>query len=266
MVNKFKSLLTIGILILGVSFIATNCQKEDVTTVKETEQEMAGTDLSINYVSGKKIPGIVNLLGGKDGTVSKGITSKSGSIVAPFGTISIENVLEVIDTLGNQNYSFVLLPKTPKPNSIFNLVVNGSSGAPSMAILEYRMAPDFAEAYRHGAKSIAEFSGTVFVFPYSSGSGIFSKSSSDTCIQNIDEIVDCRHVTFNGGSSTGGGGAGSTTIGDISDPQAGNTGGGIVTGGGGTAVWVCSPCGYSHEDPSECTCSSSSGGGSSDTA
>jgi len=106
--------------------------------------------------------------------------------------------------------------------------------------LEFRMSSDFAKAYRNGIKTTAEFTGSILTFPYipsDTSSGRFARTG-DTCVQNIDEIVDCSVIIINDGSPTGGGGGGSTTIGDISDPEGGNTGAGISTGGGGSAVWV----------------------------
>lgn len=243
--NVFKS----SILFFGLFLVLINCQKDDTAPIQEIE-EISENNLSINYVSGDKIPNIINLLGADNGASSKSNSSKSNTISARFGTISIESVLEVIDTLGNENYSFTLVPKTPKPNSIFNLVVNASNGATKMAIMEYRMAPDFAQDYFNGSKTLAEFTGSIFTFPFDPNSNLFAKG--DTCIQNIDEVVNCDRITLDRGTIVASGGGGSTTLGDISVPDGGNSGGGYSTGGGGSAVWVCDRFDEQHPGPTNC--------------
>ena len=248
------------------AFILTNCQKDDTAQIEEVSEN----NMSINYVSGEKIPNIINLLGDDNGASSKSSSSKSNTISAPFGTISIESILEVIDTTGNQNYSFTLVPKTPKPNSIFNLVINSSNGSTNMAIMEYRMAPDFAQEYHTGLKTFSEFTGNIFTFPFNPNSSLFAKG--DTCIQNIDEVVDCNRITLQRGRvlpiAGGGASVGPTTLGSTNTYSGAYAGGinhnygGATTGesnDGSYVHWVCT-CGNSHPDPSYCTCTTSSGG------
>ena len=237
-----KNYLKIGILIIGISFLITNCQKENINPVNQAEIER--NNYLSSYISGEKIPEIINLLEPKNKT-----SSKSTIISDSFGEISLENILEVIDTLGNKNYSFTLTPKTPKPNSIFNLVINSSNQTTEMAIFEYRMAPSFAQDYHNGLKTFGEFTGSIFKFPYFSSSNLFAKSS-ETCVQNIDEVVNCDEINVDGGSvvSSGGGGTGGTTlIGDTNTYTGADGGdvdhnyGGASTGesGGGGFQLVC---------------------------
>lgn len=241
------------VLSLLIAFTFFSCQKDQVIPNQETE--IAANNFSINYISGENIPDIINLLSHDNGTSSKSNGSKSSMVSATFGSVFIESVLEVVDTLGNQNYSFTLIPTTPKPNSIFNLVVNASNGNIDMAIMEYRMSPSFAQEYINGTKTIAEFTGSIFKFPFSASSNVFSKTSGEPCVLNIDEVVNCDEVIVDGGGIVAsGGGGGSTTIGDTNTYTGGD--GGDVTHnygpGGGSAVWVCDRYDEEHSGPTGC--------------
>jgi hypothetical protein len=247
--REIKNYFKLGILIIGISFFITNCQKDDTDSVEQLE--VVKSNLSIKYVSSEKIPNIINLLNPNNRS-----SSKSSMVSTAFGNIAIENVLEVIDTLGNQNYSFILTPKNPKPNSIFNLVVNSSSGIINMAIVEYRMAPSFAQDYYKGLKTISEFTGSIFKFPYSSSSNLFTKSS-ETCIQNIDEVVNCDQINVDNGNMislpSGGGTQGTTSLYDTTTYTGGD--GGNVThnySGGGSVSWECNDDGTTQWSPAQC--------------
>jgi hypothetical protein len=234
--------------------ILSSCEKEGVSTIQNTEAK--NNNISIKYVSGKNIPNIISKLNPDYSSTFKSSSSKSNMITDSFGSISIENILEVIDSLGNKNYSFTLSPKKPKPNSIFNLVISTSNGNKDMAIVEYRMAPNFAQDYYNGRKSISEFTGSILRFPFKDASNLFSKTSGNTCIQNIDEVVNCDEIIVDGGNIiSSGGGGGSTTISDTNTYTGGD--GGTVTsnygtGGGGSASWVCNRYGVSHSGPTNC--------------
>lgn len=233
--------------------ILSSCEKEGISSAKETE--VKNNDISIKYVSGKNIPNIISKINPNYGSAFKSSNSKSSLITDSFGSISVENILEVIDSLGNKNYSFTLTPKKPKPNSIFNLVVSTSNGNMNMAIVEYRMAPHFAQEYYNGTKSMSEFTGNILRFPFKAASSLFSKTSY-TCVQNIDEIVNCDEVIVDEGTIivTEGGG-GSTTISDT-NTYTGGDGGTVInnygSGGGGSVAWICNAYGVTHSGPTNC--------------
>lgn len=233
--------------------ILSSCEKEGVSTIENTEAK--NNNISIKYVSGKNIPNIINKLNPDYNSTFKSNSSKSNMITDSFGSISIENILEVIDSLGNKNYSFALSPKKPKPNSIFNLVISTSDGNKNIAIVEYRMAPNFAQDYYNGTKSISEFTGSILRFPFKDASNLFSKTSGKTCIQNIDEVVNCDEIIVEGGNIIRSGGAGgSTTISDT-NTYTGADGGTVTSNyssGGGSASWVCNKYHVSHSGPTTC--------------
>lgn len=263
MTNQIKRLTKIGVLFLGITLLIWSCQKDDTSSGQDENTEIHQNNVISSYISGDEIPSIIDLLGHDSNTTSRTDTSKSSTISSPFGSISIENILEVIDTLGNKKYSFKLTPKMPKINSIFNLVIDASNEPINIALLEYRMSPNFAQDYHDGLKTFSEFTGSIITFPFSPdlASNSFSKISGNTCIQNIDEIVDCSIIIIDGGTAIVGG-SGSTTLDDTTTyTYTGVNGGSSGASGNGThVVWVCSPCGVSHINPSKCRCPGSGNG------
>ena len=242
--KNLTKLFKIGILFFGISIFLWNCEKEEVFE-QNIEVENIKESYSLNYVSAENIPEIISLFNTNDNSSSKNRSSKTSSKISiPFGTVSIKEALEVIDTLGNQNYSFNLIPKTPKPNSIFNLVISSSNDNKKILLVEYRMAPSFAQEYFNGTKTMAEFTGSVFTFPFIKETTDFAKSSNDTCVQNVDEVINCGQVNVNNGTavdysgvSFGGFGGGDTTTFTDIITYTGADGG----GGGGVLALVQGP-------------------------
>jgi len=236
----------IYLLLLSLLIVIAGCEKEDNAIEDNTilEEETGDTSVSLNYISGKDIPDIIKFINPKFNSASK-----STLVSTPIGYIEIENILHVIDSLGNQNYSFLVLPETPKPNSIFNLVVSTSGkNEQNIAILEYRMNNEFADSYREGVQDFSQFSGIIYKYPFTSFSSLFKES----CVQNIDEIVICDEVpVVNGGTGSGsGGGTGYDPTGNEDGYYDGSTGG----GGGGSVIigWKCDRWGVMHDAPTAC--------------
>ncbi len=198
---------TITLLLLAILF--TNCEKDDSIIQVQNLEVADANHISTRYVSGEKIPDIISLLSFDNNASLK--SSNSNSIAVPFGAISIKNVLAITDTLGNQNYSFALIPKTPKPNSIFNLVVSTVKGGQEIAIMEYRMAPSFAEDYRKGNVTLETFTGSILKHPFTAANTkLFAKG--DTC---QDEAINCAVTNVSNGNvvnSYGGNSEGASTI------------------------------------------------------
>src|SRR5690554_4749621 len=148
--KKNEKLFGYTILLFGTALILVNCEKEtremkseeiDLKIV-ESEEIDPGTPVSVTNISTEEIPDFLELIG--TGTEK---TSKPGFTPTPLGDVVMESVIKAVDTLGNTNYSFLLLPETDSPDSFFNLVVSTSeTGTPNIAILEYRMDEGFANA------------------------------------------------------------------------------------------------------------------------
>lgn len=242
------------LLLITLTLCLSSCEKEEIKPFDKAET--TESKFAINYVSGEKIPDIITKLNPNYSFKSKNSSAKSSTLSDSYGNISLENILETIDTLGNKKYSFILSPKKPKPNSIFNLVIDASNNNLDMAIIEYRMAPNFAQDYHDGTKTMAEFTGSILTFPYKAVSGLFSKSSANTCVQNIDDVVNCDKINVSNGAMMGSvtGGSGSSTIDDISTYTGGNTETVVSNNsyGEGSAYWVCHAFNVAHTGPTGC--------------
>lgn len=228
-------------MLLSILIVTTNCDTDEIEIIENTQVEKSNN--LINYISRDKIPNIINLISPNNSS-GKNTTAKATEVSNAVGTISVEEILEVIDTLGNVNYSFVVTPKTSKPNSIFNLVVNSKGQTANMAIIEYRMEPSFAEDYYNGIKTFGEFTGSIVTYPFipESDSDLFNKSNG-YCLDDFGAIVNCSErfiidgvgvdpddnstETTNNSGSTGGGTFGTTTSGDTNTSTGGD--GGDVT-------------------------------------
>ncbi|MDX1700897.1 MAG: hypothetical protein R3250_09785 [Melioribacteraceae bacterium] len=229
------------ILLFILMVLLINCEK-DHQTIKSQEID-PGIPISVTNVTADEISVILDLIGS-----SSGKASKTGFTSTPYGDVELENILKVVDTIGNVNYSLLLLPESDRPNSIFNLVINASqNGKLNSSIIEYRMDDNFIKGFMEGTKDFSEFTGTIYKYPFTSYSELFSK---DTCVQNIDEIVICDETILNGGSSGGGGSTGNPLepIGDGSGTGSSSGGGTIIT-----VSWVCDWRSSSHDSPNECT-------------
>ncbi len=196
--------------LLLIAIITTNCEKEEefitsIDNAKALEQDHP----TIGYISGETIPDVMSLLELDNNLSLKSSGGNRASI--PFGSISTDNILAVADTLGNQNYSFALIPKSPKPHSIFNLVVSTVKGGQEIAIMEYRMAPSFAEDYRKGNVTLETFTGSILKHPFTAANTkLFAKG--DTC---QDEAINCDVTNVSNGNvvnSYGGNSEGASTI------------------------------------------------------
>lgn len=68
-------------------------------------------------------------------------------IETPFGYVPLEGITEIIDVDGNKNYTLGLIPKSPEPNTFYNLIVNeGSTEKGTNAyVMEYKMGKRFIE-------------------------------------------------------------------------------------------------------------------------
>ncbi|WP_417785522.1 hypothetical protein [Tenacibaculum sp.] len=248
--NQVTNFLKLSLFLFGISILLWSCEKENTTAISDPEAIEISSKIKSKYVSGNEIPEIMNLL-----QPNSKVFYKTNLITTPIGEIEIDNILQVIDSLGNENYSFLLMPKNPKPNSIFNLVISTSSKKEKhqMAIFEYKMSENFASSYYNESKSFSQFEGTIYKYPfnYSTYSNLLSKG--DTCVQNVDEIVVCDEtIITSGGAGSSGGGTGSNDSLNHDFPNDGNSNGGTSSGGSVTVQWICDDDGTSQWSSSQC--------------
>jgi len=116
-------------------------------------------------------------------------------IETPYGIVVLEGVLKVMDAEGNINYTFTVLPETPRLDTFFNLIVYQSPDAdvaPVAYFLQYKMSDAFFDAFYSGRKTIDQFAGRVYKHSFDdfTSDTSFHAKLSDPCPKDDDSGVD----------------------------------------------------------------------------
>ena len=191
-----------------------NHQKTRIVTGKEAEKikEMMLT----SYLKGKK-------------------TGKSSLYLREEGQyVDYAQILEVIDSFGNTNYTFKIINHPEKTDgNFFNLVFSVKDDESTIEILKYVMDEDFKNDYYNYIKEIHEFKGMVY---------FTTISSTGPCPpQELEPFPLDPALPNDGSSSTGSGG----TTGGLNDGSSGNEAGGISgrNGSGNLSIYYqCRDC------------------------
>ena len=119
------------------------------------------------------------------------------------------NILEVIDTLNNANYSFsFILPTAPK-GQLFNLIIGKNKyGEIKMPfVLKYTCNEAYVDEFIASNNNLAHFKGTISVHKYTDyfEKDFFSKTTNHDCTEfdQFGDPIPCEVQTFDG-TSTGG--------------------------------------------------------------
>ena len=244
LIFKYLFLFT---LLLGI----VGCEKDNL---KEQESSKTTNKTIINKVDVDQIPELQGFVSQKLGKYPVK-SNPSGSFVdTPFGYIPLENVTEVINTDGDTNYTFTLLPKKPKPFAIYNMVINPAKegGKPVSFVLEYVMEKDFADDLFFKKKFMHQFEGQVNKYSL--------EEFVDTDMNKDAPPCPCGEANVSSGGFSGGfvggGSSGDTNYEDpyndipydYTDGYSGNTGDVVGTGttsgtgGGGCRLVVMVEC------------------------
>ena len=227
-VNYYLSILLL--------FVAFGCQTDDL------EVQPNPSEISLSYVSADDIPDVMDQLGQKL-NFSKDTrgSSNSGQALTSIGKINIENIFQVIDTLNNTNYTF-LVEKDIRDRSFSftNLVIkkkeDGTYDSPYL--LTYTPGKEALPAFIESGFDMKTFTGTVqkrYV------NKVYSGTSNQANLENRSSTdpnnVVCPGEEYNGGSTGGG-----DTSSDLPNPN---------NGGGSTLVQRCYTY-FEETSPSEC--------------
>ncbi len=217
--QKLINLFKIGILIFGISFLLTNCDKNNVPEEDIAEPEKL--DISITSTSFSKADQALNGLREKYGidnyiglwssgnTQGKTSTDKSGIVIYP-------DMVKKITRGDYTSYTMLIESLDDDPNTYYNLTVEEIGDSKGMFVTQYKNL---------SAKASAKTS-------------LASKtSSSHTSIstKRIDDLIEPINKEDFNGSGGGSGGGGSTTYPTDCD--------GWVTS---TNVAIETPCGCGH--------------------
>jgi len=216
MKQHFKNYLKLGCLLFGISLVVTNCERDNLTEKLQVEKEKSF--YKINTINISKIPTVIDFL---DNTINSKFSSKNTVI---DDAIFEENVLEVIDTLNNTNYTFKFVYNDTPPGEFYNLIVgktpDGENKTPY--VLKYVCDDAYLDDFIAQKLHFNYFRGTVAIHKYTDFFEVGSFSRTGLYPPQFDsngEPISCASEGI-GGSNTGGGGGG----GD-GDNGSGSTGG-----------------------------------------
>ncbi|NBL63854.1 hypothetical protein GV828_01425 [Flavobacterium sp. NST-5] len=164
--NKRRLLNLCSVLMVVFLFC---CQAEDIAVQQKHYQKQ----LSVKRLYGQQAKNIVAKFGGnaflQDAISVQGQKGKSFR-TAQTGTVNYDEIIEVIDTLGNTNYTFKI-EGHPMQNekTFYNLVINVNDGYRQAYIVEYAMDEEFALSVSAGQKQMEQFDGVVTIQKIAAG-------------------------------------------------------------------------------------------------
>ena len=197
------------IFILGIAALLYNCQRDKVTDISQTE--INNSAFKVRTVKLTQIPAVKSFLLEK----SKNNIFSQKTII-DGAIFDQDNIMEVIDTLNQTNYSFKFTyPDTPL-SVFYNLVVGKTSEGVLLDpyVLKYTVDSTYVEEFLSNNYDFSYFKGTVAVHKYTDffTSNLGFKTNATYCPTTYDangDPIPCN-VTGLSGSGTGSGGGGST--------------------------------------------------------
>jgi hypothetical protein len=226
--NKLINLLKLGISLFGISLLLFNCEKQNF----ETEVEATKSPFSQKFVTLSAIPKVKQFLPKKLKSIYQNKSAAFNEAV-----FFENNILEVIDTLNNTNYSIgFLLPKAPK-GQFFNLIIGKNSYGELKTPFVLKYTCDEAQINNFAASNynFSFFKGVVSRHKYTDyfEKEYFSKTTAgEECPTEFDsngDPVPCEIENIEGTSSNSAG-----TDGDLGSTGPGTTGSGSIPSAGGS--------------------------------
>ncbi len=256
--------------LLVFTLLVTNCEYEQTLNSVKAENSHIRTNGSVaTFISNENVPKIIDYLNNKANKISKTTKKDINILRINNGVIQLQNIMQVIDTLSRDNYSFELVTDDTDLYTFYNLVVgplDQNNQRPSY-ILKYEMNPSFAEDLYNGHVSMYNFRGKIKKYAFDTFfNGQTGKSSCTEPCEVYDFEDDYEQVGGNDGvdgASTGGnvGGGNGATTGTGGETGANNggsssIGGGSAGGGGGGPTVIMLQCGCEpqHDVGQSCAC------------
>ena len=244
--NKLNSLLKIGLLFFGASILLWNCEKQNFEPGVQTSK----SPFKQKFVTLSEIPRVKQLLPKKLKSIYQRKTVGLNDAI-----FDESNILEVIDTLNNANYSFsFLLPTAPK-GQLFNLIIgkNAYGELNTPFVLKYTCEEAYVDEFIANNYDFGHFKGTISLHKYTDyfEKDYFSKTTNHDCTE-FDQFGDPIPCDINpvDGTSTGGG-PGVNPGGSGTGATSGNpTGGG--SGCTSTYSWWCAAGGTGPHSVESC--------------
>ena len=244
--NKLNSLLKIGLLFFGASILLWNCEKQNFEPGVQTSK----SPFKQKFVTLSEIPRVKQLLPKKLKSIYQRKTVGLNDAI-----FDESNILEVIDTLNNANYSFsFLLPTAPK-GQLFNLIIgkNAYGELNTPFVLKYTCEEAYVDEFIANNYDFGHFKGTISLHKYTDyfEKDYFSKTTNHDCTE-FDQFGDPIPCDINpvDGTSTGGG-PGVNPGGSGTGTTSGNPAGG-GSGCTSTYSWWCAAGGTGPHSVESC--------------
>ena len=234
-----NSILKTSLLLFGISLLLWNCRKE------EFHNDIVLENFSSAYkqrtISLSELADVKKYIDQINPSNELGKTSEIEGAI-----FDQDNVLEVIDTLQNTNYSLrFTYPDTPA-SEFYNLIIGRTpeGDLTTPFVLKYVCDEDFVDNYIANDFDIQYFKGMIKLHKYTDFFSLdaFSRTT-DSCPPELDAVGDpqvCEEQPIDGSSLSGGG---NNDGGNYGNPNSGNSLGSIG-GGSGCSIWVSTngPC------------------------
>jgi len=203
--QKIANFLKLGVLLFGISLLLWNCEKEKIYI--ETSQQTI-LEKQINYLTTNEF----------DTDILSKIQTRTGfKILSDYqdknanyqNSLDLENIIQVIDTLGNTNYTLRLNVKDNDRATFYNLTVNQNTerNEPLMFVYKYIADENHLNDFIQNGYNFQKFTGKVFKYNIDNflagHSQYVSKGSA------LGDDCPCGEIIVIDGDTTGGGGSGS---------------------------------------------------------
>lgn len=213
-----KKLFSTSLTIILFLFLI-GCDKNSV------EPEIKPSERSVRTLGVEDIPEVMSYVGNSFGLEDVRISSVSLNGVGNFtGSLNLDRVLEIIDTLSNSNYSFLVNDEDNDPFTFTNLIIKRNSDGDFYTpfVLEYVLDSAYREEFILNNYSMAHFSGMVVrrYFKKDGGSNGDYSANLENTERGVAFDENCDEVTYySGGSPSDGPPANNTT-----PPSSGDNG------------------------------------------
>ncbi|MDP2161270.1 MAG: hypothetical protein Q8K02_12350 [Flavobacterium sp.] len=185
------------LLICLLSTSLWQCQKEELFET-QSKSNSQNKGLKINLLKGKEARKIANRYKKDILSAKKSSLKQQGGIsyrTSDDYTIKYDEILEVIDTLGNSNYTFRVVGHPDEDEkTFFNLVVNYNDGQVKVVLVKHKMSDSFSEDYYNGNKTLETFEGELRIIDIGS---VGSNSCEDVIVEfNPDNAGGNQGATY----------------------------------------------------------------------
>ena len=251
--NSFSNVVKTSLLFVGISLLLWNCRKQ------EFHEGVAFENFSSAYkqrtISLSELADVKKYIDEINPSNEVGKTSEIEGAI-----FDQDNVIEVIDTIQNTNYSLrFTYPDTPS-GEFYNLIIGrtpeGELTTPF--VLKYVCDEDFVDNYIANDFDIHYFKGVIKLHTYTDFFSLGAFSKTTDCPPEHDDVgdpVECEEQPLDGSSMTGGG----SNNGDNNGNSYSGNNSGISFGGAGSgcSFWVtdngpCAEGGTEIHPPSAC--------------